>query len=422
MKRSRFNHLVALPAGGFALYNFLTRACLRLSFLSKDYYDSFEVYGEGNPQVRRLADLGFLVDYDELAYLRSRVRLECGDTHKLRLTICPTLECDFACPYCFERHRAGAMTQAVQDDLVAFATRTLSDYHPTSMEVTWYGGEPLLELDVIRSVSSGLIGACEKRDVRYDAGIITNGYNLDARACDVLRCARVSTIQITLDGADAATHDRTRHLRGGAGTFERILANVGQACDQFEITIRCNVHKGNAAAYPRLEERMSSLAARRGAKVDVYAGHMDAHGSFGAQALSGQEFAELRRANAHTVKRMGYNGPVCMVPKLLDVVVDERGNLYKCLEHVGRRDDAFGNVADFDFATPKGAGADVLSHCFEQAWPDDDECMGCPVLPVCMGGCPERRREGAKECSELRFLMDEYVISLCERKAGRGTR
>ena len=46
MRQSAFNHLAALPEGGFALYNFLTGKCMRLSVLSKDFYDNFDLYGK----------------------------------------------------------------------------------------------------------------------------------------------------------------------------------------------------------------------------------------------------------------------------------------------------------------------------------------------------------------------------------------
>ena len=121
--------MTALPEGGFALYNFLTGRCLRLSVLSRDYYDNFELYGSDCAPVMRLFERGFLVDYDEHAYLRNRVRLKCGDTHALRLTICPTLQCNFACPYCYETARGGRMSEQVQDGLVSFVEGTLERYH-----------------------------------------------------------------------------------------------------------------------------------------------------------------------------------------------------------------------------------------------------------------------------------------------------
>jgi len=412
MRHSAFNHMTALPEGGFALYNFLTGRCLRLSVLSRDYYDNFELYGSDCAAVRRLVERGFLVDYDEHAYLRNRVRLECGDTHVLRLTICPTLQCNFACPYCYETARGGRMGEQVRDDLVSFVKGALERYHAGALDVSWYGGEPLLEPEVIRGLSERLVSLCEERGIPYWASIITNGYFLDASVASLLDECKVRSIQVTLDGPDARTHDETRHLRNGGGTFDRIMSNIATFSGKANIIVRCNVHKGNADAYPKLEERIRALDKDGDGRISVYAGHMDGHGAYEGMAIHAVKFADFRRATEKSVGRVGYTGPICMAPKLLDLVVDERGNLYKCLESVGRVDESFGNVRDFDFADPQSGDMDVLSEWLDYAWPDDEECLRCPLLPVCLGGCPQRRREGAKECTPIKQLTDEYVIAL----------
>ncbi len=404
--------MTALPEGGFALYNFLTGRCLRLSVLSRDYYDNFELYGGECAPVRRLVDRGFIVDYDEHAYLRNRVRMQCGDTHTLRLTICPTLQCNFACPYCYETARGGRMGKQVQDDLVTFSEAMLERYHVGALEVCWYGGEPLLEPEVIRSLSNRLMSLCDERGFPYWASAITNGYFLDAHMAALLDECRVGSIQVTLDGPDSRTHDATRHLRNGSGTFDRIMSNIVTFSGKSDITVRCNAHRGNASEYPELEERLLALGEDGDRRINVYAGHMDGHGPYEGMAMHAVEYADFRYATDKGVGRVGYSGPICMVPKLLDLVVDERGNLYKCLESVGRDDESFGNVRDFDFTDSQSGNMDVLSEWLGYAWPDDEECLRCSLLPVCLGGCPQRRREGTKECTPIKQLTDEYVIAL----------
>ena len=415
VRRSAFNHLAALPEGGFALYNFLTGRCLRLSVLSRDYYDNFELYGSDCAPVRRLVERGFLVDYDEHAYLRSRVCLECGDTRKLRLTVCPTLQCNFACPYCYETARGGRMGERVQDDLVAFAEATLERYRAGALDVCWYGGEPLLEPGVIRDLSGRLMSLCDERGIPYWASVITNGYFLDAPMAALLDECRIGSIQVTLDGPNARTHDATRHLRSGGGTFDRIMSNIATFPGKCDITVRCNVHKGNAGEYPQLEKRLLALGKEGDRQISAYAGHMDGHGPYEGMAMHAVEYADFRRATDKDVDRVGYVGPTCMAPKLLDLVVDERGNLYKCLESVGRDGESFGNISDFDFTDPQSGNMDVLSEWLGYAWPDDEECLQCPLLPICLGGCPQRRREGAKECTPIKQLTDEYVIALARK-------
>lgn len=65
--------------------------------------------------------------------------------------------CNFDCPYCFEDHFAGKMSEEVQDDVVALAERMLEASGTKDLHVTWFGGEPLLAPDIIESLSARLI-------------------------------------------------------------------------------------------------------------------------------------------------------------------------------------------------------------------------------------------------------------------------
>ena len=419
MRQSAFNHIAPLPKGGYALYNFHTGNCMLLSTLSRDFYDNFELYGQDCPQVQELVDLGFLVDYDEHAYLRNRLQLKCGDTRKLRLTVCPTLQCNFACPYCFESARTGKMSEQVQDNLVAFTRTMLERYRSAGLDVSWFGGEPTLEPEIIRCLTERFVALCDELGIPYWASAITNGFLLNTELAELFDECHVESVQITLDGPDAATHDETRHLKGGQGSFERIMENIRAFNGKADIVVRCNVHKENAGRYSELQRQLLDFAREENRQISVYPGHMDGHGAYRNRAMDESEFACFMGDNCSSVDRFCFSGPICMAPKLLDMVVDEQGNLYKCLESVGRDSESFGNVADFDFEVPQSGNMDVLSEWLGFAWPDDEECMACPILPLCLGGCPQHRREGKRACHCVRHYLDEYVVALVEQGVGK---
>ena len=413
MKQSMFNHITELPDGSYGVYNFFSGEFARMNCFTRDYYDHPEAYGADHPEVMKLAKMGILVDYNELDYLRSRVRLECGNSHTVQLTICPTLQCNFSCPYCYETARRGKMDQETQEAVLAFADRMLKMLTPHKLSIVWYGGEPLLEKEIIRSLSERLIRLSEDHHIKYGAFIITNGYNLTPDCEELFRTCRIKGAQITLDGPDAATHDRTRHLRSGKGTFERIVDNIRNFHGDCYFNIRCNVHKDNAQGYTQLEDELHAMDKKEGKRIFVYAGLMDGQKDYYDQAFTTEEYVDFRK---HTLKKIGifqYKGPVCSVPKQAEYVIDERGNLYKCLEDVGVETCVIGEVKDFDPNMPSTGRMDLLSGCFEQAWPgEDSECMACTVLPICMGGCPHKRMTVGKHCSPVRYALDEYVTAV----------
>jgi len=40
---------------------------------------------------------------------------------------------------------------------------------------------------------------------------------------------------------------------------------------------------------------------------------------------------------------------------------------------------------------------------------EDEECMNCVYLPVCMGGCPNQRIKGKKKCLPIKENAEEYI-------------
>ena len=75
--------------------------------------------------------------------------------------------------------------------------------------------------------------------------------------------AHISKMQITLDGIKK-THDATRHLAGGGGTFDRIVQNLRTLHIPFAVHIRQNLHSGNEADRAPLEALVREISEESG--------------------------------------------------------------------------------------------------------------------------------------------------------------
>ncbi len=206
-----------------------------------------------------LTELGFLVDSHEAdrraldAYFDT-VR---HDTSQLRLTVLTTLQCNFACGYCFQgdhddhnRH-AHKMSLDTAREVVEHAARQMDAIHPERLSLTFFGGEPLLNLPVIYYLAEHVHAAAAARGVRLSFSIITNGLLLTPAVIDRLTPYGPVAVKVTLDG-DQAAHDRKRPLRGGQGTFDRIIANIRAVAGTCTISLGGNFDDENAASYPAL--------------------------------------------------------------------------------------------------------------------------------------------------------------------------
>jgi len=341
--------------------------------------------------------------------------------HGIGLTICPTMGCNFDCPYCFETHFSGKISAEVQDDVVALAERMLDASNAKSISVTWFGGEPLLAPDIIESLTERLRELTEKRGGSYSAGIITNGYLLTQDIVDMLERCNVNSGQVTIDGM-GATHDATRHLANGGPTFERITTNLRDLKIPFSVNIRHNVHEGNKSEMEELETFIKELAEQSGNKLNYY-----------PAPVSGNETADERGQQVNLLcstdaTEVGIkqeanrfkpgSGHYCGAHSIWSVGIDERGNLQKCWEAIDKPDLSFGTAHDWDPHDPfvTADNPDNLTKYLNTACPiPDDECQECVWLPMCVGGCPQKRLFEERQCVRFRDNPQAYVLALHAR-------
>ncbi len=142
---------------------------------------------------------------------------------KLQLIIHVTKNCNFRCKYCFIDFENKKMEPLVQEQVVSFVRNNINKY--SGVYVSWFGGEPLMGMDVIRNMSEKIINICKKTKKPYLAGITTNGFLLTPDTIRELIKNKVYSYCITLDGLKDS-HDNQRVLANGNPTFDRIVDNL----------------------------------------------------------------------------------------------------------------------------------------------------------------------------------------------------
>ncbi|MGE5178655.1 MAG: radical SAM protein [Bacteroidota bacterium] len=176
---------------------------------------------------------------------------ECLTNSRLHLIVLPTEACNFRCVYCYESFRLKHMDPGVVGGLKRLIERRAPDLE--RLDLSWFGGEPLLALDVIEDVMdhANQVRALHP-DLQVAADITTNGYLLSAATASRLFDRGVHRLQISLDGP-REWHDRTRVRPGGRGTFDRIWDNLRElkrSPERFQITLRLHVDQDNVAVMP----------------------------------------------------------------------------------------------------------------------------------------------------------------------------
>ena len=432
---SRFNTLFRSERYGWFLHNTLSGVMIELdeihARIAESLRDGMSPFSaEADEFIALLEENGFLSDPDKerLKLMESRYRRNaaCFSTTYVGLTICPTLACNFACPYCFE-HSQGDVT--VMDDrtieaLLAFIRKHNDAKH---LSVRWYGGEPTLAFDVIETLTAKFI---ELFPDYADAGMVTNGYLLDQQKIDRLNDLKIASVQITLDGSEA-THNRRRTLRNGGATYEKILQNIDllmASSWKGSCAVRVNVDRSNRHEYAALRKEL--LDRYKGRKLTVYPGHLntvDGNTCDQQCGLCNGEWAEFQldgyfsdgitpRGGLYPVSGIQN---VCIATSHQGFVVGPKGELYKCWEEVGREEMVIGTVHNEPFVTRH----DLLTRYSIGTDPySDNECMECKVFPVCGGGCVKRRMKvqqfgesGIEYCSPLKESLEKYLDAYVDK-------
>jgi uncharacterized protein len=268
MQPSMFNVRVPLPdRGDVFLMNTFSDAQLLVSEDVVSLLDSLEAdrtvpreyTADERSALESLTQEGFIVESRsaERATLDQFFHEFREDSSQLKVTILTTMQCNFACGYCFQgdhgdhNKQAHKMSPETAARVVAWTEAQLDALRPERLTLTFFGGEPLLNLPVLYDVAERLWAATQARGVRQVVNIITNGLLLTPDVVARLNPVGLNGVKVTLDG-DRETHDRMRPLRGGQGTFDRIIRNVRAVAGQTQISIGGNFDASSVDSYPAL--------------------------------------------------------------------------------------------------------------------------------------------------------------------------
>ncbi|UCD78641.1 MAG: radical SAM protein, partial [Desulfobacterales bacterium] len=350
--------------------------------------------------------------FDELEYFRERhAQSKYMPSQTLGLTICPTLNCNFRCTYCYQQHATGVMTEKIQDEIVSYIENSHSKVK--KLHVTWFGGEPLLGLQVIEQLSRRLLAM----PVEYNASIITNGSLLYPKTARKLLDLKVGWGQVTIDGP-RDIHNARRPAAGGLPTFDKILTNIAAIHPGFAISVRVNVDQRNIHTLPRLFDQLDAAGLR--GRISLYfapvAAYTEVCEDIGRHCIEGKHWSSLQTQLHLTALEKGYAAAtlpgartnVCLADRATDLVVVPSGNVFKCWNDVTDPSRAI-----FDFATMR------RNQCMEKVlarWLDwgpfnFPECKTCRILPLCMGGCPHDSLKNERgSCKELKYNLKESIL------------
>jgi len=326
-----------------------------------------------------------------------------------------------ACSYCGQEHfksstRMQKTAQRVEEVIADPITR--------HVRVTWFGGEPMLALGVIRELSQRFLAATRQHGKSYSAGMPTNGSLLTERTLKVLRedCA-LDSIEVTIDGPPEV-HDRRRLKRNGSGSFHQITSVLRDHLPPgLNLTIRVNIDSENEDSVPDLLRELARIPLK--ASLSLMPVHFWGNDVSDVE-IEIRRFAQREAEWLRLAESLGIPfGPLpnvlkrttCVATTRFSEIVDPAERVYSCSEHPlvpsVRDSGIIATVDQLSGAGPRPLGAfdDWYDSVSEQEVP----CGRCPILPICGGSCPKLWREDHIPCPSIKFNYQERL----EIAAGR---
>jgi uncharacterized protein len=341
-----------------------------------------------------LSGLGMLVSdvEEEKRSVRNIFSRSNTDNPELTVIVVLNLDCNFSCLYCYEGAPGGNryMSGQTADQLIAFIKRKFTP-EKKSLILDFYGGEPLLSLDLIEYISKAVKSFAESKSAEFFFTLVTNGSLFKRAVVERLVPLGLKSVKITLDGP-AENHNRYRPFKSGAGSFDTLIKNIKETCDLVKIGIGGNYDQNSWPAFTALLDFLEAtgltsdiLYSVKFAPVLQPLHHPHLLSKYHGGCTTGHEpwIMEAEGVLRREILKRGYHTPkvrpiMCAIENNGTYVVNFDGKLYKCPAFTGHEDFAIGDV------NAESSDYDTIYRMHH--W-ENEECLDCVYLPLCFGGC-----------------------------------
>lgn len=348
---------------------------------------------------------GFIVSesVNEIDILHYRNRCAVFGDRNYMLVINPTLECNFNCWYCYEEHPQGYMNNETIEKVKLHIKYMVEKEKITSLNLSWFGGEPLLYFnEIIYPISLFAKELCESNDIPFYNGATTNASLINETVVHKMSEIDMFNFQITLDG-DKMRHDKIRNAKG-IPSFDKIVSNINlllKHIEQAKIILRINYDVQTLIAcnmehvfslfnkdyrdrirvdFQRVWQTATSIEGENDKLIELHNSCIDL--GYNQKEISGV----FSIGSAYT----------CYTDRIHHAELNYDGKVYRCT--------ARGYTEEFVMGILSESGKinwyeHKMANRYGKSTFENAQCLVCKYLPLCCGPCSQKMIENqdAKE-------------------------
>jgi uncharacterized protein len=344
--------------------------------------------------------------------------------------------CNLGCVYCYGLggaygEKAGLMKHDTAHASVDWLIENCGDV--PSVNISFFGGEPLLNLALVKDVVAYAKERAAEHSKRVTFGMTTNGTLLDDEAIAFLASEHVN-VMVSFDGTESL-QNANRPFKDGRASFDIVRSNV----EKFRAVspkIRGRATVTGEADYTEIEATMKAIGFSSAVIVDASPVILDTE-NVSKSGISDKTkqtretlFSEAAERFVAAVKdRRFEDGPVNSMFRTLlkkskrfygcslgkeTVAVSQGGDIYPCHRFVGQQDEILGNVKD--------SVINLTDWFYKSNVLEMPDCKNCWARHLCGGGCfyENKAHTGDKlhpdrdYCAGVRDKAETIISAYCE--------
>ncbi len=303
--------------------------------------------------------------------------------------------CNLACPYCFAsggsyKGNEALMTLEVGKRAIDFLFE--KSYGRKIVEVDFFGGEPLLNFQLIKDVVAyGEIKAKEfKKAIKWS--MTTNGVLLDKKVCEFLQKHNIGTV-LSIDGRKEV-HDKYRYFKNKSGSYDQVVNNYQRFKEYSDDYVaRGTFTKANLDFYEDVKV-LKNLGFEHLSMEPVIGGDL----TYDDLESIRESYAILAKKYLNWIKEdkpldffhfnINLKGGPCIYKRITAcgagfeyLAITPLGDIFPCHQLIENKDYRIGNIID-------GSFNDDISRNFQNInIYTKEKCSNCWARFFCSGGC-----------------------------------
>lgn len=341
------------------------------------------------------------------------------DPTKKVYRIWTTSGCNAKCYYCFEQGvKVETMTRDTALKVADYISSRINKNDKIRLE--WFGGEPLLNTEVIRIISDIVIKECKDKEAKYISSIITNGSLVNEDIVKLFKECNISRAQITFDGSKDVYNKAKNYYNSTAHNFDNVMNSVKLlSTNGIRVSLRLNYDNAN---YDSISELIDYI-----------------HDNFNSNKLVNPYIYPIwssTKEDGYTSEAFADNNYLKLIDKLVsynmmkpDAVIGIRRKVKQC---AARNINSIAILPNGDISKCSETFTQIIGNIDNgildekkyNEWistTTHPECVTCKYLPVCNDGCQSSRYTRMDSCFPTKNIFEDiirwYVSTLDNQKS-----